>query len=189
MVNLKNSQKGELIKEILIKSDRQLKEMKVGDSTKFEEIDGISLKNLKPISFNNKVCMFISEENVKNLGLNSIEELIGKSVTYAIELPNGSLLFGHTSDVGERTHTYTKDARSCESRFFRDFRKYGNAVFSILRIGTKEEVKKYEKDLIEGYKLSIFCEEVGCDVSTYEEYSKGEVNAVVGKYIYNIINY
>ena len=178
--------KSKILKVILENDTRVTKAPKIGDFSNVEQIEGVSFEELIPISFNNLVCLFISQVQLREKGIEHLEDLIGKSVTYGILLPNGSLLFGHTSDVGERFHTYTKDARSKETKFFKDLRDYGRGLVIIFKVCNKEDSKYWEKRLIEGYKKAIFEAKISADIC---EYTDNEVNEIVGDYIYNIHNY
>ena len=176
-----------IIKSILSKDTRCLKSPKISDFSCVGEIDGVSFEDLVPISFNNLVCLFISRKQLYDVGIENVEDLIGKNVTYGILLPNGAWLFGHTSDVGERFHTYTKDARSKQTRFFEDLRKFGRGLVVIFKIGNKEDSKYWEGQLIKEYKKSIFKEkEPNMEIN---EFSTKEINEITSEFIYNINNF
>ena len=73
-----------IIKRILSKDTRCLKLPKISDFSCVGEIDGVSFEDLVPISFNNLVCLFISRKQLYDVGIENVEDLIGKNVTYGI---------------------------------------------------------------------------------------------------------
>ena len=153
-----------------------------------KDFDEYELDTMQPIAFNNIVCMYISMAHLKlEHGINSVEELMNKHITYGIVLPNNKWYFGHTGDVGERVHTHIKNARSKMSDFFKDFRDFGKGIFTVLKICETEEDSIYwETKLITQYKKAIFEKKMSAPIN---EYSNKEINKIVKEKIYNIKNY
>ena len=178
-----------IIKKILENGSRSLKKNKgLDDFSSVEPLENISFEELVPISFNNVCSLFISRKQLNELGISNVHELMGKNVTYGILVPdNGKWLFGHTSDVGERTHTYTKDIRSKNGPLFDDLRRFKRGLFVVFKISdNKEDSKYWEKLLITEFKEMKFKELTGFETN---DYSMLEVNEVVKDYIYNINNW
>lgn len=150
-----------------------------------EKLEGICYEELIPLSFNNLVTIFISQLQLRKSGIKRLEDLNNKGITYCIILPNKKLYFGHTTDIGERFHTWTKDARSKNSLICRDLRQFGKALVVVYKIGTEKECQDCESQLIVKFKENIFYEVTGKNIY---ECSKREVKKVLSNYIYNVKN-
>lgn len=150
-----------------------------------ERLEGVCYEELTPLSFNNMVTIFISQAQLKKDGIDHLEDLSCKGITYCIILPNKKLYFGHTTDIGERFHTWTKDARSGKSLICEDLRKFGKAIAVVYKVGTEEECQDCESQLIVKFKENIFYEVTRKNIY---ECSKREVEKVLSNYIYNVKN-
>ena len=172
-----------IIKNILEGKTKFKKSSKLGHFSNDEKLEGVLYDELVPLSFNNMVTIFISLLQLRKDGIEHIEDLNNKGITYCIILPNKKLYFGHTTDIGERFHTWTKDARNKKSSICEDLRKFGKALVVVYKIGTEEESKIYEQQLITRFKENIFFEVTRKNI--YES-PKDEVKRVLNEYIYNI---
>lgn len=173
------------IKDILEIKFKCIKPSELAYFSNNERIEGICYEELVPLSFNNLVTIFISLAQLRKDGIYHIEDMNGKGVTYCIILPNKKVYFGHTTDIGERFHTWTKDARSKDSSLCKDLRKFGKAIVVIYKVGTEEESKLCEQQMITSFKENIFFEITKKNI--YES-SKDEVKSILSEYIYNTNN-
>lgn len=105
-------------------------------------------------NFNNKVKVFLDTETLpEGVSADEAYKLNGRHVVYAINVPNGMIYIGYTSDLGQRMVTHGKCGRDYEKKMYSDIRKYGECTFSIIGVfDNQKEAMEYETQMIREYE-------------------------------------
>lgn len=149
-----------------------------------EPINGLILDSPSVLTINNFGAIYHSIENLRHLGVQRLEDLMGKFVVYDKITDCAKHYFGYTSDYGQRATEHSLTNKSGILEHYVDFRKYGRCFIRVLAIrNTKEYAKRIEDRYIAEFVKNSFNELY--PNANIHNFSKMEIADMVSSVIYN----
>lgn len=149
-----------------------------------EKINGLILSNPSVLTMNNFGAIYHSVDNLHSLGIERLEDLMGKYVVYDKITDVGKHYFGETSDYGQRATEHSLTNKSGVLEHYADFRKYGRCFIRILAVrNTFEYAKRIEDMYIAEFVKKVFSEIY--PTAHINNFSKAEIAEMVSSALYN----